>query len=79
MDRRLIFLPMTKLVHAGRGPTFFEDQTIAKIAEKLNATPAQVVLSWSVQKGIAVVPKSENEGRMLANITVRSSICPTVS
>ncbi|TFK47255.1 Aldo/keto reductase [Heliocybe sulcata] len=31
-------------------------------------TPAQIALSWNVQRGVAVLPKSENEGRIKANI-----------
>jgi glycerol 2-dehydrogenase (NADP+) len=48
-----------------------EDKTVQDVAEKNKASPAQVVLSWAVQRGTIVVPKSEDEGRMLANITVR--------
>ncbi|KAJ7129003.1 aldo/keto reductase [Mycena crocata] len=54
----------------GRGTTFLEDSTINGLAEKNKASPAQIVLSWAVQRGTIVVPKSEDEGRMLANITL---------
>lgn len=50
---------------------FLTEPTVTAIAEKLHATPAQVVLSWGVQRGTPVIPKSENEERMKANITVR--------
>ncbi|EDR11535.1 aldo/keto reductase [Laccaria bicolor S238N-H82] len=54
----------------GRSATLFEDPTIQKIAEKGKVTPAQVVLAWGVQRGTAVVPKSEDDGRMTANLNL---------
>ncbi|KAL0959905.1 hypothetical protein HGRIS_011570 [Hohenbuehelia grisea] len=47
-----------------------DDSVIGAIAAKLHATPAQIVLSWGVQRGTAVVAKTENEERMVNNITV---------
>lgn len=46
------------------------DADLVRVAEKHGATAAQVALSWGVQSGIVVVPKSENEERMRTNITV---------
>jgi len=55
----------------GRSKTFFlEEPTIKGIADELNVSPMQVILTWGVQRGTAVLPKSEDEGRMLANITL---------
>ncbi|KAF8070431.1 aldo/keto reductase [Lyophyllum atratum] len=54
----------------GRSTTFFSETSVQAIAEKLNVSPAQVVLSWGVQRGTIIVPKSENEGRMTANLRV---------
>ncbi|KAF9464290.1 Aldo/keto reductase [Collybia nuda] len=54
----------------GRSATFFSEPTITRIADKLKTSPAQVVLSWGVQRGTIVIPKSEDEGRMSANITL---------
>ncbi|KAJ6613509.1 Aldo/keto reductase [Mycena sp. CBHHK59/15] len=51
-------------------PVFDDGPEIKAIAGRLGVTVAQVVLSWGVQRGTSVVPKSENEGRMLANITL---------
>ncbi|KZP11457.1 aado/keto reductase [Athelia psychrophila] len=53
---------------------FAENPIIKSIAARLDITPAQAVLAWAVQRGTSVVPKSENEGRMVANITL-----PTLS
>lgn len=46
------------------------DEDLVRVAEKHGATEAQVALSWGVQNGIVVVPKSENVERMKKNITV---------
>ncbi|KAJ7287279.1 NADP-dependent oxidoreductase domain-containing protein [Mycena rebaudengoi] len=55
----------------GRSKTFFSEQSlISNLAEKYNATAAQIILSWGVLRGTIVVPKSENEARMTANITL---------
>ncbi|KIJ53588.1 hypothetical protein M422DRAFT_241825 [Sphaerobolus stellatus SS14] len=47
---------------------FFQDKTLLKVAEKENATVAQVILSWGVQRGTIVIPKTEKEERMVENI-----------
>lgn len=49
------------------------DDTLVGVAKKHGVTEAQVALSWGVQHGIVVVPKSENPERMKKNITVRRS------
>jgi len=54
----------------GNSSTFFESSIIKEIADKYHATPAQVVLSWGVQRGTIVIPKSENEQRLLDNMTL---------
>ncbi|KAG6920012.1 hypothetical protein DXG01_010080 [Tephrocybe rancida] len=56
----------------GRSTTFFADPVIEAIAERIETTPAQVSLSWAIQRGTIVVPKSEDEGRMIANKEVVS-------
>jgi glycerol 2-dehydrogenase (NADP+) len=58
----------------GRSSTFFEHDGVKSVATKYNATSAQVVLSWAVQRKTAVIPKSENEQRLKDNFTV-SSFC----
>lgn len=47
-----------------------EAPAVKKVTDAHQVTSAQVLLSWGVQRGIIVIPKSENEGRMLANITL---------
>jgi len=47
-----------------------QNETVKSIADELNRTPAQVLIRWSVQKGIAVIPKSSNEERLRSNFAV---------
>ncbi|KAJ7496996.1 aldo/keto reductase [Mycena latifolia] len=56
----------------GRSTVFMEHPTINALAEKFTCSPAQIVLSWAVHRGTIVIPKSEDKGRMLANITLVS-------
>ena len=53
----------------GRGGTF-DNPVIAKIAEKYQKAPAQVMLRWHIQRGIVVIPKSTHKERMEENINV---------
>lgn len=43
------------------------DTTVAAIAADAGRTPAQVLLRWAVQRGIPVIPKSVNRGRIQDN------------
>lgn len=60
----------------GQSTFFLTEPTVQKIAEGKKVSPAQVVLSWAVQRGTVVIPKSENIERMKANITVRVFCLP---
>ena len=53
-----------------------EHDTIKSIASKLNKDPAQILLRWSTQKGIAVIPKSNNQKRLANNLDVCSFDIP---
>jgi 2,5-diketo-D-gluconate reductase A len=44
-----------------------EDTTITQIADKVDKTPAQVVLRWHVQRGDIIFPKSVTPSRMKEN------------
>ncbi|KAJ7170031.1 Aldo keto reductase [Mycena filopes] len=41
---------------------------VASVASKHQKTPAQVLLRWATQRGIAVIPKSNNEQRLTQNL-----------
>jgi D-xylose reductase len=58
------------LQHAKDTPRLFDHNTIKSIAEKHDKTPAQVLLRWATQRNIAVIPKSNNPGRLAQNLDV---------
>jgi alcohol dehydrogenase (NADP+) len=49
-------------------PSLLENKVIKEIAKKHAATPGQVLITWSVLRGTAVIPKSVNEGRIIENL-----------
>lgn len=54
----------------GCGNEMLSDPVITAIAGHHGRTPAQVVLRWTVQQGIATAPKSSNPERMAQNLNV---------
>jgi diketogulonate reductase-like aldo/keto reductase len=44
--------------------------TILTVAKKYGKTPAQVLIRWSLQHGLVVIPKSIHEDRILENSQV---------
>ncbi|KAJ4363458.1 D-xylose reductase [Neocucurbitaria cava] len=53
-------------------PLLFDHPVIKKIAEAHGKTPAQVLLRWSTQRGISVIPKSNSQNRLQQNLDVTS-------
>ncbi|KZV64313.1 aado/keto reductase [Peniophora sp. CONT] len=51
-------------------PSLLRNDLITRLAEKYQTTTGQILLSWSVQRGTSVVPKSEKEERLRNNFTV---------
>lgn len=46
----------------------FKDDTIIGISQKYNVHLAQVLVSWAVQRGSIVLPKSVTESRIISNL-----------
>jgi len=44
--------------------------TVLEIAKKLGKPPANVLTSWSVQRGVNVIPKSVTPERIISNLEV---------
>lgn len=51
-------------------PMLFKHEVITKISEKHKKSPAQVVLRWVTQRGIAIIPKSNTQSRLEENLNV---------
>lgn len=48
-------------------PKLLDNPTVSDVAKKHGATVAQVLIAWSISRGIAVVPKSVNRSRIIEN------------
>ncbi len=48
-------------------PILLEDPVINTIAKKHGASPAQILIAWSIQRNVAVIPKSANPERIRQN------------
>ncbi|KAI9335265.1 NADP-dependent oxidoreductase domain-containing protein [Obelidium mucronatum] len=46
------------------------DPVVVEVAQKVNKTPAQVLIKWGLQKGAVSLPKSVQEGRLKENFEV---------
>ncbi|VDC01484.1 unnamed protein product [Peniophora sp. CBMAI 1063] len=73
-DLKMIHLtaysPIGRPNSGSKAPSLLQNETIVSVAEKYGVTASQVLLSWSVQRGSSVIPKSENEERLRQNITI---------
>lgn len=49
-------------------PVLLDDPELAAIAEVEERTPADVLLRWSVQRGVVVIPKSVTSSRIVSNL-----------
>lgn len=49
-------------------PNLLQHDTVSKIASKHGMSTAQVLLSWAMQRNIAVIPKSNNVDRLRENL-----------
>nr|CAG8441403.1 8957_t:CDS:2 [Entrophospora candida] len=53
---------------SGEGiPHLLEEPKLEQIAKKHNKSTAQVALRWAIQRNIAIIPKSNNQNRIIEN------------
>jgi 2,5-diketo-D-gluconate reductase A len=52
----------------GQGGELLADPVIESIAERVDATPAQVVIAWHLALGHVVIPKTANVHRLAENL-----------
>ena len=48
-------------------PSLVESDPVVEVANKIGATPAQVLIAWGVYRGYSVIPKSVSEARIVSN------------
>jgi diketogulonate reductase-like aldo/keto reductase len=46
------------------------DDVITNLADEYNRTPAQVILRWQLQKGVATIPKSSSAEHLRSNAAI---------
>jgi diketogulonate reductase-like aldo/keto reductase len=51
---------------------FFDNAEVKSVVEAEGISPAQLVLSWAVQRGTVPIPKTVTESRLKENLNV----CP---
>nr|WP_282165318.1 aldo/keto reductase [Cellulophaga baltica] len=66
--RLTAYAPLGSLVDENSKLRLLENDTIKNIAKARHMSPAQVALAYTIQRGIAVIPKSINEARLLQNL-----------
>lgn len=63
-ERGIVLMAYSPLTRAER----LEDATLAEIARRVHRTPAQVLLRWSLQKGVVPIPKANRMDHCRENI-----------
>lgn len=61
-------LPASFRERAKNATLLFDVEPVQKAAARTAKTPAQVLLRWATQRGIAVIPKSNNQTRLKQNL-----------
>lgn len=47
-----------------------ENSEVVEIADRLGKTPAQILLKWILERGVAAIPKSTNPTRLRQNLDI---------
>jgi diketogulonate reductase-like aldo/keto reductase len=67
----IVFQAFAALGHSSE-PNLLDDPVITSIAQRVNKTPAQVVLAWAVQRGTALLTTSKTPTRIRENFDISS-------
>lgn len=54
----------------GQGKDLLSEPMLSTIGEKYGKSPAQIVLRWNVELGLATIPRSSNPERLAQNIDI---------
>jgi diketogulonate reductase-like aldo/keto reductase len=66
---RIVLQAFAALGHSSE-PNLLEDPVITAIAQRVNKTPAQVLLAWAIQRGTALLTTSKTPSRIKENFDV---------
>lgn len=67
LDQENILIEAYSPLGSAQSPLFKND-TIVSLAKKNNVEPAQILVSWALQRNTVVLPKSVTEARVISNI-----------
>jgi alcohol dehydrogenase (NADP+) len=59
--------PDSRAEKHAQDPKLLEDALVLALAKKYNASIGQILIAWSIARGIAVIPKSVNQARIVEN------------
>ena len=65
-SKNIVIEAYSPLVHAKR----MDEPRLVSISEEMGKTPAQILIRWVIQRGMVVLPKSVNQGRIVENFSV---------
>ena len=65
-SKNIVIEAYSPLVHAKR----MDEPRLVSISEEIGKTPAQILIRWAIQRGMVVLPKSVNQGRIVENFSV---------
>ncbi len=65
-SKNIVIEAYSPLVHAKR----MDEARLVLISKEMSKTPAQILIRWAIQRGMVVLPKSVNEGRIIENFSV---------
>ncbi|KAG6909277.1 hypothetical protein DXG01_001221 [Tephrocybe rancida] len=71
-DNNLLLEAYSPLGSTGRAKDSLAVPEVKEIAAELGITPAQVLISWQIQRGNVVLPKSVTPSRIIENLQVTS-------
>lgn len=57
-----------EILEANNLPKLIKNEVIIEVADSHNSTPAQILISWALNRGVSVIPKSVNEERIIENL-----------
>ena len=70
------FLKENKILHQAWGPLtqgksdLLDEKILKELANKYSKTPAQIAIRWNIERGVMVLVKSVNRGRIKENISI---------
>ncbi|XP_019867721.1 glyoxal reductase-like [Aethina tumida] len=74
LEKEGILLQAYSSLGGSNNPDLLKDKVVNEIAKKLGKSPAQVLLQWSLQQNIAIIPKARSQKHIEDNINLNFRI-----